>query len=57
MVKNKIMTKTFQSMEELKRNHSKVKNIEYESMSMQKYLKPNRCEMSLADAKMQNDKC
>ena len=39
-------------MEELKGNHSKVKNIEYENISMQKYLKPNRCEMSLADAQL-----
>ena len=50
--KKKIMTNTFQSMEELKGAHSKVKHIEYENLNMQKYLKPNRCKIRLEDAQL-----
>ena len=52
MVKNKIMVKTFQKMEERKRTHSKVRNIEYEHMKMQKYLKPNQCKIKIEEAQL-----
>ena len=52
MVKNKIMVKIFQIMEERKGTHSKVKNIEYENMDMQKYLKPNRCKIKIEEAQL-----
>ena len=52
MIKNKIMIKTFQSMEDHKGTHSKVKNIKYENMKMQKYLKPNSCKMKIEDAQL-----
>ena len=52
IVRNKIMTNTFQSMEELKGAHSKVKHIEYENLKMQKYLKPNSCKMRLEEAQL-----
>ena len=52
MIKNKIMIKRFQSMEDRKGTHSKVKNIKYENMKMQKYLKPNSCKMKIEDAQL-----
>ena len=52
-------------MENLKMNHSKVKNIEHNRIVMQKYLQPNSVKMSKEEAqlifkmryKMSNDKC
>ena len=39
-------------MEERKRTHSKVKDIQHENLKMQKYLKPNQCKMRKEDAQL-----
>ena len=65
VVKEKLEQKTFMKLENLKKNHSKVKNIEHNRMVMQKYLQPNSMKMSKEDAqlifrirsKMSNVKC
>ena len=65
LVKEKLEQKTFMKMENLKMNHSKVKNIEHNRIVMQKYLQPNSMKMSKEEAqlifkmrcKMTNVKC
>ena len=65
LVKEKLEQKTFMKMENLKMNHSKVKNIEHNSLVIQKYLQPNSMKMSKEEAqlifkmrcKMTNVKC
>ena len=52
LVKKKIKDKTLQKLENLKKNHSKVKHLEHNAMVMQKYLQPNSVKMSKADAQL-----
>ena len=41
LIKERIHEKTLERLENLKNSHSKVKDIEYEIIKMQKYLQPN----------------
>ena len=52
LVKKKIEDKTLKKLENLKKNHSKVKHLEHNAMVMQKYLQPNSVKMSKADAQL-----
>ena len=52
VIKDRIKSKTFQEIEEIKGSHSKVKNLRHENLQMQKYLKPNRCKMNIEDGQL-----
>ena len=52
LIKDRIKSKTFQEMEKVKGSHSKVKNLKHEDLLMQKYLKPNRCNMNIKDGQL-----
>ena len=41
LIKNRIEEKTLNKLNTEKTKHSKVKNLEYNNLSLQKYLKPN----------------
>ena len=42
IVKERIKNKCFQSLEKIKKSHSKVQEIKHNSITMQKHLKPNK---------------
>ena len=50
IIKEEIRNKVFQHMEELKKHHSKVKDIEHQGIKIQKYLQPNKCLMTKEEA-------
>ena len=50
IIKEEIRKKVFQHMEELKKHHSKVKDIEHQGIKIQKYLQPNTCLMTKEEA-------
>ena len=42
MVKSSIKDKTFQTLEAIKQNHSKVRKLKHEYLELQSYFKPNK---------------
>ena len=52
IIKEEIRAKTLRNMEKIKQYHTKVKNIEYKEMKIQKYLLPNSCKMTKEEAQM-----
>ena len=52
LIKDRIKSKTYNEMEDIKGTHSKVKNLSHENLQMQKYLKPNRCNMNIEDGQL-----
>ena len=52
MVKERIKNKSFQSLEKIKKSHSKVQEIEHNSITMQKYLQPNKTNITREEAKL-----
>ena len=52
IIKEEIRAKTLRNMEKIKQYHTKVKNIEYKEMKIQKYLLPNSGKMTKEEAQM-----
>ena len=50
IVNEAIQQKTFRDLEKKKESHSKVKNIKYSRLEMQKYLKPNESKIKIEEA-------
>ena len=50
IVNEAIQQKTFRDLENKKESHSKVKNIKYSRLEMQKYLKPNESKIKVEEA-------
>ena len=52
LIKERIHEKTLERLENLKNSHSKVKDIEYEIIKMQKYLQPNNIRISREETQL-----
>ena len=52
MVKASIKDKTFQTLEAVKQNHSKVRKLKHEKLELQSYFKPNKQVCSKEDIEM-----
>ena len=52
MIKQKINLNTFETLNNVKKSHLKVKHIEYTEMNMRKYLQPNNIRMRKEDAQL-----
>ena len=46
LIKQRINLKTFKNLQQLKKSHSKVENVEHSGIKMHKYLQPNRTKMT-----------
>ena len=59
MIKQRINLKTFETLDNVKKYHSKVKHIEHTEINMRKYLQPNKIRMRKEEAyfqvEVQND--
>ena len=52
MIKQRIILKTFETLDNVKKSHSKVKHIEHTEINMRKYLQPNKIRMRKEDAQL-----
>ena len=52
MIKQKINLNTFETLNNVKKSHLKVKHIEYTEMNMRKYLQPNNIRMRKEEAQL-----
>ena len=51
-LKERIHEKTLDRLKNIKNSHSKVKDIDYESLKIQKYLQPNNVKISREETKL-----
>ena len=52
LIKRRIENKTLQKLENIKKSHSKVKNVEHGRITIQKYLQPNSAKMTKEEAQL-----
>ena len=52
LIRQRIEEKTLQKLENVKKSHSKVKNVEHGRLFMQKYLQPNSANISKEEAQI-----
>ena len=52
MIKQRIILKTFETLDNVKKSHSKVKHIEHTEINMRKYLQPNKIRMRKEEAQL-----
>ena len=52
LIRKRIEEKTLQKLENIKKSHSKVKNVKHEILYMQKYLQPNSVKISKEEAQV-----